>query len=255
MSSIPEDIIPGSPAHTQGENGKFEDLYIALNDAEHRIYGDDEVMLLPEVEPGNRYKNEWKVRKASCNRMISYLRKKKRPLRILEVGCGNGWLSHQLAARLKESMVTGLDINLPELDQAARVFAFEENLRFIHGDLRINPLANEKFDIIIFAASLQYFRSLAQIISAAFGCLSEGGEIHVLDTHFYSADGAREARMKAENYFRSAGFEEMKQFYFQHTVDDIKEFNHRILFNPGTTINKWLKRGPFFWVLIKPGKK
>ncbi len=73
--------------------------------------------------------------KRTARRLVHYLGARKKTLEILEVGCGNGWLTHQLAD-IPGTRVTGLDINFTELQQAARVFSNDPNLRFIHGDMR-----------------------------------------------------------------------------------------------------------------------
>jgi protein-L-isoaspartate O-methyltransferase len=46
---------------------------------------------------GHRHYHEWQIRKASSNRLVKYLAKKQKILEILEVGCGNGWLSAKLS--------------------------------------------------------------------------------------------------------------------------------------------------------------
>src|SRR5215218_10047902 len=112
METIKEDI-----ARTY-----FEQAYISLRGKEGRIYSDEQVSELPQVTDDHLYKKEWDVRKASCKRLIEYLQKKEGPLKILEIGCGNGWLANQLAT-LEGASVKGVDINWIELDQAARVFA------------------------------------------------------------------------------------------------------------------------------------
>ncbi|MEI9943399.1 MAG: hypothetical protein WDN26_04195 [Chitinophagaceae bacterium] len=49
-------------------------------------------------------------------------------------------------------------------------------------------LKDRQFDIIIFAAAIQYFPSLAGIINTALDLLKEDGEIHIIDSHFYHSD-------------------------------------------------------------------
>src|SRR5215213_9914853 len=107
MVAVNENII-----HKQ-----FEELYIFLRDYEGRIYTDDEVAKLPDIKANHRYKQEWGIRKRSSQKPKHYLKKKKKSLNILEVGCGNGWLSHQLSA-IENSIVKGIDINQIELSQA-----------------------------------------------------------------------------------------------------------------------------------------
>ena len=132
---------------------EFESVYVDLRIAEKRMYSDEEVVWLPEVDEQHIHKKEWDIRKSSCKRLTRYLTNKKRPLKILEVGCGNGWLSYQLS-QIPYSDVTGLDINQTEIRQAERVFAGITNLRFIYGELDARSLQLEKFDVVVFAASI-----------------------------------------------------------------------------------------------------
>lgn len=230
-------------------SNEFEQLYISLRSHEKRVYTDEEVLWLPEVSKEHIHKKEWRIRKASCQRLSKYLNNKKRALTILEVGCGNGWLSYHLS-QVPSSIVIGLDVNLYELEQACRVFAAIPNLHFIHSDL--NDLESGKFDIIVFAASIQYFNSLSAVVKESLARLNEGGEIHIIDSHFYFQNEVGDARQRSRQYFQNSGFNKMDDFYFHHTVKELDEFNTMILFNPGSLINRILKKqNPFHWICIK----
>lgn len=230
-------------------SNEFEQLYIDLRIHEKRMYTDEEVMWLPDVGSDHVHRHEWKIRKTSCRKLTSYLVKKKKALRILEVGCGNGWLSYHLS-QIPHSNVVGLDVNLFELQQANRVFAAVPNLHFIYGDL--NDLKNDKFDVIVFAASIQYFQSCSNIVQFALSRLDEEAEIHIVDSHFYYETEVEDARHRSRKYFQSKGFGKMGGFYFHHTLKELDEFNFEILYNPNSLINRILKRGnPFHWVCIK----
>jgi len=249
-----DDIRNTTPPGIEVIHKRFQDLYISLRNTEKRIHTDDEVNRLPEVPEDNQYREEWKIRKDSSNKLIDYLTKKNRPLSILEVGCGNGWLSHQLSS-IENAVVTGVDINLVELEQASRVFVNHVNLNFIYGDISLGLLADQKFDVIIFAASIQYFQSFRGVINIALEHLIDGGEIHVLDTHFYSSKNLDAARERSEAYFKKMGFENMSKLYFHHSVEELKAFNYETLYDPAAVINKFLSRkNPFSWVCIKSKK-
>lgn len=235
--------------HVSSSSKEFEQLYIDLRVREKRMYTDEEVMWLPDVSSDHVHRQEWKVRKASCQRLTRYLANKKKPLKILEVGCGNGWLSYHLS-QIPHSNVVGLDVNFFELQQASRVFAATPNLCFIYGDL--NDVQNDKFDIIVFAASIQYFRSFSDIMKLALIRLDTCGEIHIIDSHFYYQTEVEEARQRSRKYFDSKGFDKMDGFYFHHSLIDLDQFHAEILFNPNSLINRILKkRNPFHWVCIK----
>lgn len=230
-------------------SNEFEQVYIDLRSIEKRMYTDEEVLWLPEINEDHVHRNEWKIRKASCERITKHLLNKKKSLKILEVGCGNGWLSYHLS-QIPNSRVTGLDINFPELQQAERVFATTPNLNFIHGDL--NVLDYESFDVIVFAASIQYFPSFENVITASLERLTREGEIHIIDSHFYYQTEVDDARERSREYFNSRGFNKMGDFYFHHSLKELDEFKFQILHDPNSIVNRILKKGnPFHWVCIK----
>ena len=107
----------------------FEEIYIASRQSENRIYTDEQVAQLPFISPHHIHYDEWQARKRSSDRLKNYLENKNKPLSILEIGCGNGWLSAKLAA-LKNSTVTGIDINKTEVSQAREVFSGMTNISF-----------------------------------------------------------------------------------------------------------------------------
>ena len=227
----------------------FEEVYIASRSSENRLYQDEQVGQLPFIAPAHVHYHEWEVRRRSSERLINYLKKKKKSLSILEVGCGNGWLSARMAA-LGNSIVTGTDINSIELNQARRVFAGVTNLHFeARGVKDLHP--DRKFDIVVFAASVQYFPSLDRIIPDTLSILKPDGEIHILDTHFYYPDGMDLARKRSLEYYHSIGFDGMAEFYFHHSIDSLKRFKHKIIFNPYSLKNRIFRKiDPFPWVRI-----
>ncbi len=229
---------------------KFEQLYIALREKECRVYTDEQVARLPIIESSHIHSAEWAIRKRSAARLLNYLRKKNWSLTILETGCGNGWLCHRLGD-LPGSMITGLDINEFELNQAKRVFENRTNIHFRAGDI-MNAPSNDKMDIVIFAASIQYFPSLNQTIGKALSILNPGGEIHILDSPFYYNAEIAPAEQRSDTYYRSVGYGGMAKFYFHHSIEALENYNYKILFNPIRTVNKLLRRKDLFpWICIK----
>jgi ubiquinone/menaquinone biosynthesis C-methylase UbiE len=180
---------------------------------------------------------------------MNYLKKKKRPQLLLEIGCGNGWLSAMMAT-LANSKVVGRDINSAELNQATRVFDNRRNLTFELGDLDdIN--SDMKFDIIVFAASVQYFPLISKTIKKALSLLNPAGEIHILDSHFYNMPDLEEAKKRSLIHYKSIDNQEMPGFYFHHSWDSLNEFQTEILFDPSSLKNKIsFNKDPFPWIRI-----
>lgn len=222
-------------------NVLFEKKYITIRGLENRLYSDEEVMRLPEIRPGHTHHREWQVRKRSCRRLIRYLASKGRPRDVLEIGCGNGWLSHHLAG-IPGMRVTGMDINFTELQQAARVFSDDPNLNFIHGDIRSGSMGIGYFDFIIFPASIEYFSSLKKIVHLAMSYLKPNGEIHILDTNFYRSADLEMVKRRSLAYYNSLGYPEMADLHYHHNVQDLQSFDHRCMYNPKSLHNRILGR-------------
>lgn len=229
--------------------GKFEEQYIRLRGTEGRLYTDEVVKHLPYVGKNSPLKREWKLRGQSARRLFFHLAKKKQHQAILEVGCGNGWLSNFLS-EIPGAKITGTDINATELNQAARVFN-KYNLHFIHTDIRSGELADEKFDVIIFAASIQYFSSLDEILGCAFELLKPGGEIHILDSFFYGKNQVGAAQKRTNLYYESLGMIAFCKFYFHHSEEELGNYNPALMYKPVRWKNLFFIQNPFPWYCIK----
>lgn len=232
-------------------NSNFEDLYISVRQKEMRVLTDAQLIWLPDTAASAIYYKEWRVRKQSLERLVAYLSKKNKPLEILEIGCGNGWL----AAKLSEDQrthVIGLDINRVDINQAERVFR-RKNLEFICGQFKPGMFKEIKFDIILFAASIQYFPSLNKILADALTCLARNGEIHIIDSPFYKSNEVQNAALRTENYYKDLGYPQMASYYFHHTLINLQQFNYKVLMRPVNLLNRFKIR-PFYWIMINHGQ-
>ena len=225
----------------------FEDSYIELRRAEGRLLTDDELSKLPYISPRKEYQKEWMVRARSANKLYKYLEGLNSSLNILEVGCGNGWLANYLS-KLKESTVTGIDPNGLELKQANRVFK-RPNLEFRKGEFP-GIIADERFDIVVFAASIQYFSSLTKVLQQALNILNRNGEIHIIDTHFYKDEEVTVARERSRIYFNKIGFPEMIESYHHHRTNELNEFDVINHYSTVSRISKLFNRSIFPWYSI-----
>jgi SAM-dependent methyltransferase len=236
--------------------GPFEKNYIELRKKEKRVYSDDVVRNLPDYDEHSQ-KKEWMIRKITMTNLISYFSKKDNKNLILELGCGNGWLSHQLAISLKADIV-GLDINETELLQGARLFGGCRNLTFIHGDIFTFDIKKKIFDVILLAGSIQYFPDLDQLIYRLLDLLTPSGEIHIVDSPIYSSSiESQEAKKRSYSYFKAHDAPAMTDHYFHHHLLELKGFNYRILFKPNyfvSMVKKMVLGTPqliFPWIQIK----
>jgi len=195
------------------------ELYHAARGAEGRVLGDAIVANLPSSGARTPHADEWRVRGRSLERVLHALTDA--PRRVLEVGCGNGWFS----ARLAEAghTVTGLDTGAAELAQAARVFAHLP-ITWVLGDPWSAALAEKRYDLILFAASLQYFPDLRTLFARCREMLTSGGGILIVDSSFYPNDeAAHAARARSVAYYASIGGAEMGAYYHHHTRQALME--------------------------------
>jgi 2-polyprenyl-3-methyl-5-hydroxy-6-metoxy-1,4-benzoquinol methylase len=240
-----------TPDVTQATEEALEEMYIAIREKEGRIYTDKQVARLPAIDDDHRFYKEWIIRQRSSQRLVNYLTAMHKPLNILEIGCGNGWLSAQLA-NIPHAKVTGLDPNRIEIEQARRVFK-RSNLQFTQKGFDQDAFKEKvKFDIIIFAASLQYFPSVRVIINQAFALLTPDGKVHIMDTPFYDKQQADTAAQRCRKYYEDMGFPGMAENYFHHTMNKIQSFKHHVLFNPRGLWNRIVKKDVFYWIVLKP---
>ena len=95
-------------------------------------------------------------------------------LKVVDLGCGTGELTRQLAEALPNSDVTGIDSSSTMLEKAGS-FA-NPNLHFEQGD---QAQLSGEWDLIFSNAALQWSEDHSELIRNLFGKLAAGGQIAV----------------------------------------------------------------------------
>ena len=85
--------------------------------------------------------------------------------------------------------------------------------------------------------------------------LRDNGEIHIIDSPFYSDSEVDNARKRTVEYYRAMGFSEMANNYFHRSWDELSEYNFEILYQPSSLTSKFrklffIKDSPFPWIKI-----
>ena len=73
-------------------------------------------------------------------------------LKILDISCGRGWLSLELAQRCPETQIYGCDINIPEELKKKET----GNLHFVEGNALNLPFEDNEFDVVISTHTLEH---------------------------------------------------------------------------------------------------
>jgi SAM-dependent methyltransferase len=176
---------------------RFAEDYAAHRQAEGRGYAGDELLALPYIRSGPLAR-QWAVRAKSFEAFMARLvrpmaRQTGGALRLLDLGAGNGWLSHRFA--LEGHCATALDIREDAVDGlgAARPFVQHTGgrMRLAVAPFDAIPAEDASFDIAVFNASLHYATDLALTLAEAARVVRPGGRLVILDSPFYAreADG------------------------------------------------------------------
>jgi ubiquinone/menaquinone biosynthesis C-methylase UbiE len=237
-----------------GAGNAFEPAYLQLRTKEKWLLTDAEVKQLPYVDRSDAHYTLWKMRANSAARFTKYLAEKNQPLAILDIGCGNGWLTNYVAAHVPNSTVTGVDINLTELQQAARVFG--NHINWVQADILQTDFMKGCFDVVLMSASFQYFDDTDKLIKRLLQFLKPGGEVHILDTPFYTTAEAQQAKQRSKAYFSSMQSDTMQQYYHHHTLQQLSAYRYSVLYTPNRVVAALGKLvgyypSPFKWVCIK----
>ncbi len=95
-------------------------------------------------------------------------------LKVIDLGCGTGELTRQLADKLPKSDVTGLDSSQEMLEKAASFST--PSLRFTQGD---QAQLTGAWDLIFSNAALHWSENHAELMPALYKKLSPGGQFTV----------------------------------------------------------------------------
>ncbi len=234
------------------EPGDFGASYNSVRGIEGRLLDDALVAQLP-MGPTGAQRHEWRVRERSAHRLVHHLAQFQRPLKVLDVGCGNGWMSAMLSRAGHE--VLGIDRNLPELQQAARVFP--NGPRFALAAVFNPGLDDLRFDVVLFAASFQYFADVRSTMERAL-TLAPDGEVHVMDSVLYpSANAARAAEQRTKAYYARIGVPGMADHYHCHMLEQFYALGNLTVLDRPRARWHWKRilgvpPSPFTHVVVSP---
>ncbi len=231
--------------------GTFAESYLSIRRRESRLLNDEQILNLPEVAPDPAQAKEWQIRLRSASLLRDHLRDHRKKT-VLELGCGNGWLTHYLSRTVED--VIGVDINQYELEMAARLF---KGPVFVNGDIEskglILPVSP---DAIVIASAIQYFKNPDRLIKKLLTFLAPGGMIHILDSPIYQdEEAACRAHERSKHYFASLGVE-LPTYYHHHCWNDLGGIPYNVLYHPKAMVSRftrWLGKEirPFPWLMIK----
>jgi 1-acyl-sn-glycerol-3-phosphate acyltransferase len=176
-----------------------------------------------------------------------------RQARILDLGCGYGFLCYMLSFLSAERQLTGVDYDEEKVMIANTCYSKNESIRFFASDITQFPIAG--YDIIIIADVLHYLLPEAQevVLRNCFNGLASGGKIIIREgnadlkerhkgtriTELFSVKLLKFNKSANELYFLSG--EKLRQIAKSHgfeiTVVDETRFTSNVIFvlsHPGS---------------------
>jgi SAM-dependent methyltransferase len=115
------------------------------------------------------------------------------PLRVLDLGAGNGWLAHRAAVGGAESLA--LDLRDDDVDGLSSA-PDGSPMACVAGSFEALPVRDDAFDIVVFNASLHYAEDLSRALREARRVARIGASVVVLDSPFYQSAQHGEAMLR-----------------------------------------------------------
>jgi SAM-dependent methyltransferase len=195
---------------------KFIREYEFVRDAEGRGSGQPNYYLrLPYQDISGRNGSQWAIRAHTFEtmerRILAPLAQiQKRPLRVLDLGAGNGWLSYRLALRGHIPIAVDLLTNNHDGLGAAIHYSRAIHPLFprVQAELDHLPLPTSAVDLAIFNASFHYSEDYESTFAEALRCTRPGGAIVIADTPWYAKEESGEAMIaeKRRRFVECYGF-------------------------------------------------
>jgi SAM-dependent methyltransferase len=190
---------------------KFIREYEFVRNAEGRGSGQPGYYLnLPYQDVSGRNGSQWAIRahtfEVMKRRIVAPLaRTLNRPLRVLDLGAGNGWLSYRLS--LHGHLPVAVDLLTNDRDGLGAAIHYSRAIDTlfprVQAELDRLPFSSAAFDLAIFNASFHYSEDYESTFAEALRCTRPGGAIVIADTPWYPHEHSGES-MVAEKHRRFA---------------------------------------------------
>jgi SAM-dependent methyltransferase len=104
--------------------------------------------------------------------------------RVLDVGCGGGWLVRRLAAQAPQGSVVGIDVSDEMVRRAQLASAGVPNAQFQQGTAEEIPAPPASFSKVISVESAYYWHDPARGLGEIFRVLEPGGAAWILINYY-----------------------------------------------------------------------
>jgi SAM-dependent methyltransferase len=185
---------------TDPELARFHDQYrkVRASDGSLRKTA-DACRQLPDVDANDPRAGEWAVRKRSFAVLCGVLQRtphRRGPLRIADLGAGNGWLSHRLARAGHEPFT--VDRCDDDADGLGACANYDTPFVCVQADFNALPFTDGAFDAVVLNGSLHYSPAPSDTLAEARRVLGAGGTLVVMDSPMFRRDDDGEAMVAGQ---------------------------------------------------------
>jgi SAM-dependent methyltransferase len=169
-----------------------------------------------------------------------------RPLDILDLGAGNGWMSYRLT--LRDHKPVALDIFSDYNDGLRAARHYPRAFPLIEAEFDALPFADASFDLAIYNSSIHYSTDYRRTLLEARRCLRQSGRVVIMDSPVYRLpDHGEQMRTERHRLFaRQYGFR-------SDALPSIEYFDETMLASLASELNiAWSRSRPWYglgWAL------
>jgi ubiquinone/menaquinone biosynthesis C-methylase UbiE len=230
----------------------FLEQYAVIRRAEGRGSNDPAYYrALPFGDLSGRNTDQWEVRSRSYRHFERTIlqdleREAQRPLRILDLGAGNGWMSNRLRQRGHHPVA--IDIFTDSLDGLGALRHYEPRPDALAAEFNVLPFRDHSIDIAIFNSSFHYSSDYRRTLTEVRRCLRPQGCFIVIDSPVYEqASHGEQMRAERQEFFaRTYGFR-------SESLGSIEYLDEALLASLGSELSiDWRRSYPWYgwhWAL------
>lgn len=167
---------------------------------------------LPFADTSGRHKDIWQIRARGFETLLSGVidplaQKRGRPLRVLDLGAGNGWLAYQLSRQGHQ--VAAVDLLTNTRDGLGAYRHYDAPFTPVQAEFDCLPIDGRQADVVLYNGALHYSTGDQQTLQEGLRVLLPGGRLVVLDSPIYhdpnsGAAMVRERRQHFTDRYRFA---------------------------------------------------
>jgi SAM-dependent methyltransferase len=220
-------LLPESEAHYK----RFMADYEVVRRFEGRgSSGADYYRALPFKDLSGNFSADWAIRARSYNVLVKTVLTRlqdrlRRPLKVLDLGAGNGWLSNRLAAQ--GDRVIAVDLLINEQDGLGAWKHYEFPFIPMQAEFNHLPVIDRFADVVIFNASFHYSEDYKETLKEALRILDEAGLIVIMDSPIYRqrTSGEKMVEEREADFLSRYGFAsdalESENFLTHQQMDEL----------------------------------